>query len=179
MQKYIIRALKYLVYFVVLFAIIVIILYLIREDRSQTILTMFEPNAWWKMAIFFVLVAAFYPALGYSKKTIQCTGGFRSKRDEIIRTLDLMDYLPSLTEKDNSNPESMRFRCKSSRLRFTRMGEDGVTITTTNDGDAIEIEGLRREVLAVASILDNKLNPVDPNAEPTDPYERHNKPNTL
>jgi|GEM_PF-361121 len=172
MQKYIIRALKYLVYFVILFAVIVVILYLIREDRSQTIITMFEPNAWWKIAIFFILVAAVYPVLGYSKKVIQCTGGFRKNRDEIIRTLDLMDYLPSLTEKDNANPESMRFRCRNNRLRIARMGEDGVTITTRDDGDSIEIEGLRREVIAVTSILDNKLNPEDPNAEPADPYEK-------
>ena len=172
MQKYIIRALKYLVYFVALFAVIVFILYLIREDRSQTIITMFEPNAWWKMLIFFILVAAVYPALGYKKSTIACKGGFLKNRDEIIKTLDIMDYLPSLTEKDNANPESMRFRCKSSRLRFTRMGEDGVTITSKGNDDTIEIEGLRREVLAVAAALDNKLNPEDPNAEPVDPYER-------
>ena len=83
-----------------------------------------------------------------------------------------MDYLPSLTEKDNANPESMRFRCRNNRLRIARMGEDGVTITTRDDGDSIEIEGLRREVIAVTSILDNKLNPEDPNAEPADPYEK-------
>lgn len=157
MKKYIIRAFKYLLYFIVIFIIIVLILYLIREDRTQTLATMFEPGAFWKIGILFVGIAAIYPAIGYKKQRLEVSGGLMKNRQTIIDTLDLLDYVPAGTEANATLCDTLRFRCKKGGLRLSRMNEDGVTLTEIEGSDEFEIEGLRREVYAVAKALENKF----------------------
>ncbi|MCI2081975.1 MAG: hypothetical protein LKK19_00140 [Bacteroidales bacterium] len=155
MKKYITRAVKYLLYFILIFAVIVLILYLIREDRTQTLKTMFQPGAFWKISILFVIIAAVYPAIGFKKMRFDIKGGLDANRDKITEALDGLNYVK--TESTRESPGSMCFRCKGGGLRLSRMNEDGVTISSIEGSDEIEIEGLRREVLTVIKALDEKF----------------------
>ncbi len=74
-MKYIVRAVKYLFYFILLFAVIVFVLWLLMYRRQGIPITeLFQPGAYPKMGLFFVLVAArhqFRPPQTYARRPLQ------------------------------------------------------------------------------------------------------------
>lgn len=149
-MKYFIRSVKYFFYFAFLFFVLTWAIYFfMRSEYATSYSDMFKDNALVKIILFFILFAGVYPALGFSKKKVVFAGDPKSYRDIVDESFTAMKYV---TVKDE--PGIIVFRPKIKLLRFTRMFEDQITVVVGNDN--IEIEGLRKDVIRAAGIIDFK-----------------------
>ena len=158
-MKYLIRAIKYFFYFAIVTTAIVATLVLIGAVEGN-IESIFEGgyNALWKMAIFFAAVAAVYPSLAFIRRDIPAKGDFRSRKDEIIGFMKERRY-----ELENENDGRLSFRVKGIAGKLSKMYEDRIIIT--NEFGGIQIEGLRKDVIRIASGLDLCLNRLEEQQE--------------
>lgn len=152
-MKYFIRSVKYFFYFAFLTTLIILVLVLTGMADGD-IETMFKGgyDAIWKMALFFVAVAAIYPKLGFIKRSIAYKGEWKDKREEVINYLKDKNF-----ELESESPEVLTFRHRGTLDRLTRMYEDRVTLTLSPEG--FDIEGLRKDVFRIATGLEYRLNP--------------------
>ncbi|MBP5301759.1 MAG: hypothetical protein J6Y88_00745 [Bacteroidales bacterium] len=127
-MKYFVRAVKYLIYFTILFLIIVAILCVVLHHPLSHFAALFKEGAMWQIAVLFAVIAAVYPMLGFRKNHITLDGPFSDYHDIIKKTMDDADFV---LEKDDD--EKMVFRQKRGYLRFTRMWEDAVTFFKGED----------------------------------------------
>ena len=154
-MKYFIRSVKYFFYFSFLTAAIVLAL-VATGLASGDINELFEGgyNALWKMAAFFILVAAVYPKLGFISRKIHVSKEMGQIRDEVVTFMSERSY-----GFESETSESITFRYRGTMGRLTRMYEDRIVLTRTSDGYLLE--GLRKDVLRLATSLEYKLNPQD------------------
>lgn len=152
-MKYFIRSVKYFFYFAFLTTLIIFALTLTGMAEGD-IETMFKGgyNAIWKMALFFVVVAAVYPKLGFIKRSISYKGEWQDIREEVINYFKDKNF-----ELESESREVVTFRHRGLMNRLTRMFEDRVTLTFTPDG--IDIDGLRKDVFRISTGLEYRLNP--------------------
>ena len=151
-MRYLIRALKYLVYFVVLFFVIVGIIWLItpKAEGGFSLSGMFQPGALPKIAILFLVIAAAYPYFAFTKRKVYLGGSFAEKRDAILACFEQWGYE---IEKEESGQIS--FRLKSKTGRFTRMYEDRIVIDTQEE--PIVLNGYRRDIDRMARNINYHL----------------------
>ncbi len=151
-MRYLIRALKYLVYFVVLFFVIVGIIWLItpKTDGGFSLSAMFQPGALPKIAILFLVIAAGYPYFAFTKRKVYLGGTFAEKSDVILTGFEQWGY-----EIENEEPQQISFRLKSKTGRFTRMYEDRIVIETQNE--PIVLNGYRRDIDRMARNINYSL----------------------
>ena len=152
-MKYLIRSVKYFFYFALLTTLI--ILALVATGLAEgDINTMFRggTSAIWKMAIFFILVAAVYPKVGFISRKIQAERNWDEIRGLVIGFMQERQY-----ELESESKEAITFRRKGTRNRITRMYEDRITLTLQDDG--FEMEGLRKDVFRISASLEYRLNP--------------------
>ena len=152
-MKYLIRSLKYFIYFSLMCTLIVYALVLIGAVEGD-INSIFEEGyrSIGKIAIFFALVAAVYPKLGFISRDMPVNGSWSEIRMQVIEFMGERRY--SL-ESESENKAT--FRLKGNTGRLTKMFEDRITLTKTADG--WQMEGLRKDVLRLASGLENLLTP--------------------
>lgn len=152
-MKYLIRSVKYFFYFA--FLTTLIILALVATGLAEgDINTMFRggTSAIWKMAIFFILVAAVYPKVGFISRKIQAERNWDEIRGLVIGFMQERQY-----ELESESKEAITFRRKGTLSRITRMYEDRITLTLQDDG--FEMEGLRKDVFRISASLEYRLNP--------------------
>ena len=152
-MKYLIRSVKYFFYFA--FLTTLIILALVATGLAEgDINTMFRggTSAIWKMAIFFILVAAVYPKVGFISRKIQVERNWNEIRNLVIGFMQERQYEP-----ESESKETITFRRKGTLNRITRMYEDRITLTLQDDG--FEMEGLRKDVFRRSASLEYRLNP--------------------
>lgn len=152
-MKYLIRSLKYFIYFSLMCTLIVYALVLIGAVEGN-IDSIFEEGyrSIGKIAIFFALVAAVYPKLGFISRDMQINGSWSEIRMQVIEFMGERRY--SLESEDESK---VTFRLKGNTGRLTKMFEDRITLTKIAYG--WQMEGLRKDVLRLASGLENLLIP--------------------
>ncbi len=151
MKKYLIRSIKYLLWFCVIFFLVIVILVMTTEGQSLE--TVFDPEAGMfragsfpKIMIFFLAVAAIYPSLAFQKKELYLHGSFAENEDLIRKQLEVSGY-----EMVSENHEEMVYRLKSRFVRFMRMYEDHITITKVAP---VQITGMRKDALRLASTIE-------------------------
>ena len=152
-MKYLIRSVKYFFYFA--FLTTLIILALVATGLAEgDINTMFRggTSAIWKMAIFFILVAAVDPKVGFISRKIQAERNWDEIRGLVIGFMQERQY-----ELESESKEAITFRRKGTLNRITRMYEDRITLTLQDDG--FEMEGLRKDVFRISASLEYRLNP--------------------
>ena len=152
-MKYFIRAVKYFFYFAFLTTVIVLAL-VATGLASGDINELFEGgyNALWKMAIFFAVVGAVYPKLGFISRKM-----YVSKDKDQIRA-EVVEYMSErMYGFESETPDSITFRYRGALGRLTRMYEDRIVLTRTEDG--YTMEGLRKDVMRLATGLEYRLNP--------------------
>lgn len=154
MKKYIIRGIKYFVYFTVIFTIILSALVLLKISDGD-IHTMFKDDSWWKILLIFIAAGAIYPSVGYMKKNACFTGGLEANRGKIIEVMGNLGFEP-----EENGPEKMTFRCRNKLHRLTRMYEDRITLTPDLTGAVVD--GLRKEVVRVVMHLEHALRSSEP-----------------
>lgn len=148
-MKYLIRAIKYFLYFTIIFSLIIAALTLTGITHGD-IHTMFKDDSWWKILLIFVAAGALYPSVGYMKKNAYFTGGLDANRPKIIEVLSTLGFV-----LEENAPEKMTFRCKNKFHRLTRMYEDRITLTPDMAG--VVVDGLRKEVVRVVMHLEHHL----------------------
>ena len=151
-MRYLIRALKYLVYFVVLFFVLVGIIWLItpKAEGGFSLAAMFQPGALPKIAILFLVIAAGYPYFAFTKRKVYLGGPFAEKRDVVVSCFEQWGY-----EIEKEEPGQISFRQKSKTARFTRMYEDRIVVLTTEE--PIVLDGYRRDIDRMARNINYSL----------------------
>ena len=152
-MKYFIRAVKYFFYFAFLTTVIVLVL-VATGLASGDINELFEGgyNALWKMAIFFAIVGAVYPKLGFIARKMYVPKDKDQIRAEVVEYMSERMY-----GFESETPDSITFRYRGTVGRLTRMYEDRIVLTRTEDGYIME--GLRKDVMRLATGLEYRLNP--------------------
>ena len=140
-MKYLIRSVKYFFYFAFLTTAIVFVLIFIGAVNGD-INDIFEGgyNALWKMGLFFAVVAAAYPKLGFVVRDVAVD------RDWSEVTGIAKDYFKNRRyQLESENTDTLTFIRRSTAERLSRMYEDRITLSKTDTG--FRMEGLRKDIL--------------------------------
>lgn len=160
-MKYFIRSLKSLLYFIIIFVAIVAILFIFSKQKASgmQISDMFQPGSLPKLILFFVFFGAVYPATGFLKRKLDISKDYAEYRGLIESSMSDLGYV---LEKEDG--DTVTFRKKDLWQRVRRMfGEDRITMEIS-DG-AIVVEGYRKDVMRVMSILTYKVREVNSQEE--------------
>lgn len=138
-MKYLVRSLKYLLYFAVIFVIITAIIYFVMPNhKGLGIDELFEPGAFPKIAILFAIISAVYPSLGFKANKLILDNDFSKYRDVIISTMTSAEY-----EIVSESEDEMVFRHTKLYVRASRMWEDQITFTR---GESVaRVDGPRKD----------------------------------
>ena len=154
-MKHFIRSVKYFVYFSLMCAAIVTALVLIGAVEGG-VDSIFEEGyrSIGKIAIFFAVVAAAYPKFGFISRDMQVSGDWADIRQKTVEFLSERQYA-----LESESTDKATFRLKGTAGRLSKMYEDRLTLTKTENG--WQMEGLRKDVMRLASGLEHRLAPQD------------------
>lgn len=140
-MKYLVRSVKYFVYFTVVCSIILVLTFhfSVKPEGLTLIDMLLVDGSIYKMLAFFVAVAAVYPALGFQKKQMYVSN-VKEHRKEIVQLFENANYVI-----DSESATSISFKMRNPFMRLLRLYEDKVTIDYTDY--PVLIEGLRKDVL--------------------------------
>lgn len=140
-MKYFIRSVKYFFYFAVLCGIILVLTFhFSTKPEGLTLMDiLLVDGSVYKMLIFFVAVAAVYPALGFQKKPVYVSN-LKEHKKEIEELFVNANYI--LAYEDATK---MIFKLKNPLIRFIRLYEDSVIIDFSDN--PVMMEGLRKDIL--------------------------------
>lgn len=148
-MKYLVRSLKYLVYFVVIFIICVAIVVVFSHQSFTDIPSLFKEGSLLPICLIFIGFAAIYPAVGYRKGRLNLDGEWKDYRDTVVDTMESAGY--KLVEEDGSR---LKFRHTRPMIRLTRMWEDAVTFEQQeNDPYLVLVDGPSRDTLRIVSSI--------------------------
>lgn len=148
-MKYIVRSLKYLVYFVVIFFICLAIVILFSHQSFTDIPSLFKEGSLLPICLIFIGFAALYPAVGYRKGRLHLDGEWKDYRESVIQTMESAGY--KLTEEDG---RTMKFRHTRPLIRLTRMWEDAITFEQQeSDPYLVLVDGPSRDSLRLVSSI--------------------------
>ena len=150
-MKYFIRAVKYFIYFILLFVAIMAILIMTGAAEGD-ISTMFRGgySALWKIAVIFAVISAVYPSVGFIRKEALIPGSWEEDKDIIREFMEGRGYV--LESEDTG---TMSFRKQGGISRFTRMYEDRIILTAKIGG--VEMEGMRKDIIRLATGLESRF----------------------
>lgn len=150
-MRYLIRSLKYLVYFAVIFFLMVGIIYLFSNQKAAglSFVDLFREGSLPKIAVFFVAVAAIYPALSFQKKELRLDGDFTKYAGMVDEVMERLEYV-----REKQEDGCVTYVKKSAYARLTRMYEDRVTFAT---GAPVQVEGYRKDLLRVISMINYRV----------------------
>ena len=147
-MKYIVRAVKYFIWFILILAIMLCIMAMlgIVEANPEA---MFRDGlkSVWQIAALFLVVSLIYPLSGFMKKDVVIPGEYPEIRDGVIKCMESKGYV-----LESEEGEDMKFRLRSKAARAFKMFEDRITLTRTSSG--FEAEGLRKIVVRIAGALE-------------------------
>lgn len=145
-MKFLVRSIKYLAYFVLIFLLIVGIVFLFstQKDQGLSFTDMFQEGSLPKLIIFFLIFAVVYPLIGFRKLKIYLNGPF-SKYEKLVKTaLGNMGYAV-----EDEGAGCLTFRLKKASQRLSRLYEDRITFTACEDG--VMIEGYNKDLVRIKS----------------------------
>ena len=147
-MKYLIRSIKYFIYFSLMCSVIVGALVLIGavEGNIESIFSEGYTSIG-KIAIFFAVVAAVYPKVGFITRDIESGKEWDDMSQAAEEFMKERQYdLESKTE------DSLTFRFRGIAGRLSKMYEDRITLKKTPEG--YQMEGLRKDVMRLSSGLE-------------------------
>ncbi|MBR5834652.1 MAG: hypothetical protein IKY66_00645 [Bacteroidales bacterium] len=151
-MKYLIRAVKYFFYFAILTTAIVYALILIGAVEGG-IENIFEDgyNSLYKIAIFFAIVAAVYPKFGFVTRKLETEADW-----DTVKVAAKAYFQEKPFKVESEGTDSISFRRRDPIGRLTKMCEDRITISRTENG--YSMEGLRKDVFLYATGVEIKIN---------------------
>ena len=147
-MKYAIRAIKYFFYFIILFAVLLLILAALgmTEGGVQNLFVSGYKSIG-QILLMFAAVSAIYPLFGFLKKDCYVEGEYSDIRDGLVKCMEGRHY-----ELEKEDDEKICFRLRSRVNRVSRMLEDRVTFTRQLGG--FRVEGLRKDVVRVVQAVE-------------------------
>ncbi len=147
-MKYIIRALKYFCYLIVVLTLIITALILtgfVEGDLSKLFINGYD--SLWQIALVMLGFAAIYPHFGFSSRTAHVYGSPEELRPDVMRAMEGLGY-----RLENEKDGGWTFRRRSSVSRALKMWEDRISLTPSGAG--LTVEGLTRDLARVVSALE-------------------------
>ena len=144
-MKYLIRSIKYFFYFAIITTLIILALILIGAVEGD-INAIFDGGieSLWKVAAFFAIVAAVYPKFGFYSRRLEVTADWEEVRG---KAKTFFQEKPFVLESEGD--DRISFRRRDILSRITKMYEDRITLTKTDEG--YFLEGLRKDVILYAT----------------------------
>ena len=102
------------------------------------------------IAVFFAAVAAVYPKVGFMTRKVEVNRDWNEIREEALEFFKDRRY-----ELESETADKITFRIKGVQGRLAKMYEDRVTVTRVFDG--YEFEGLRKDVLRIATGFETRF----------------------
>lgn len=154
-MRYIVRAVKYFIYFCIVLAIMTGVLILTGAAEAN-IETLFRGgyDALWKIAILFAVISAVYPKVGFIKREAPVPGSWDELKTDIRRYMEENHY-----EFEKEDEGSISFRHKGFTSRLSRMFEDRIVITPAFGG--VTVDGPRKDVMRVATGIEYRMKATD------------------
>ena len=151
-MRYLVRALKYLLYFAIIFVLMVSIIYLFSNQKAAglSLIDLFREGSLPKIMLFFVVVAALYPKLSFYKKPLYLNGDFTKYAEMVDEVMKKQEFVLETRE-----PGKVTYIKKSAYARLTRMYEDRVTFDT--GADPVTVEGYRKDLLRIISAINYQV----------------------
>ncbi|MBE6250670.1 MAG: hypothetical protein E7111_03350 [Bacteroidales bacterium] len=151
-MKYLIRSIKYFFYFSILCSLIIGALIAIGAVEGN-IDAIFDEGyrSIVKIGIFFIIVAAVYPKLGFITRQIPSDKSWEQARESIVKYMYEHNYTI-----ESESPQVVTFRVRGALARLSKMYEDRITLTRTAEGWALE--GLRKDAFRLANGIEHVLN---------------------
>ena len=147
-MKYIIRALKYFCYLIVVLTLIITALILtgfVEGDLSKLFINGYD--SLWQIALVMLGFAAIYPHFGFSSRTAHVYGFPEELRPDVMRAMEGLGY-----RLENEKDGGWTFRRRSAVSRALKMWEDRISLTPSGAG--LTVEGLTRDLARVVSALE-------------------------
>jgi len=150
-MKYLVRAIKYFIYFAIIMTVIILALVLIGAVEAD-INSIFKDGveSVWKILGFLAAISAIYPAFGYMRKDACIHGSMEENRNGIVEFMESRGYVVT-----DESADKIVFRCSSKVRRLTRMWEDSVIVTPNIMG--VQLEGYRKDLVRLVMGLENKF----------------------
>lgn len=150
-MKYFIRAVKYFFYFAFLTTLMIVALVLIGAvDGNIDSIFRGGYEAIWKIALFFAVVSAAYPKIGFVTRDVPVDRDWNGIRDEVVEFFRERRY-----EIESETPLGATFRIRGTAGRLFKMYEDRITVTRRPGG--YDFEGLRKDVLRLAAGFETRF----------------------
>ena len=151
-MRYLIRSLKYLVYFTIIFFLIVGIVYLFSAQKlaGVSFAGLFKEGSLPKIALFFVAVAAIYPKLSFQRKELLLDAEFTKYAELVDEVMKSLDYV-----RENEENGVVTYIKESAYARLTRMYEDRITFETGEN--TVYVEGYRKDLLRILSMINYRI----------------------
>ena len=142
-MKYLIRSLKYLAYFVLIFFLCIFIVLVFTHQQFTSLHEMFKEGSLLPITLIFMGFAALYPAVGYRKARLVLDGEWKDYREAVMQTMKDAGY--KLVAEDDC---TMKFRSTRAAIRITRMWEDAITYELQeNDPTLVKVDGPSRDTM--------------------------------
>lgn len=146
--RYIIRAIKSILFIVVFFAILLCMIYFMSEKRDGNVTFLSLINNHAQLAGFFVLFGVAYPLVSFAKKDAMLTRTFSEERINILNIFDSAGY-----ELTNEKDGILTFRLKNRFTRFMRLFCEDMIEVEYNEGK-VSLSGLRRDIYRLARYIE-------------------------
>jgi tryptophan-rich sensory protein len=145
-QKYLIRVVKYMIYMVVVFTLIVAI-FSLTSDQTMRYENIFRPDTANQLIIFFVAISLVYPLFGFVSKKVYLNKSFSEDKELITEVFINSKYIV-VAETETT----ITFRHSSTFMRAMRMFEDAIIIDFSDN--PIVLEGQRRDLYRLARAIE-------------------------
>ena len=147
-MKYLVRAVKYFFYLMVILALIIAVLIalkVVESDISQIFVNGYD--SLWQIALMMAAFAALYPRFGFSTRSARVLGSDEEVVPHVIRVMEEHGY-----RLENRDGADMSFRKRDVLSRAFKMWEDRLIFTRRASG--YDIEGLTRDLVRVVAAVE-------------------------
>ena len=151
-MQYLVRSLKTLIQYTLLFGMVNLILYFLASAQGKELADMWQEGSLPKIAMFFVAMAFVYPLVGYVKKEAYMKRSLKNKeeKDKIVEIFENAGF--RLDKEDN---EKMTFVLRSKAMRVFRLYDDAIEVVDASES-FIMVSGKRKDVYRIIRAIDYK-----------------------
>ncbi len=150
-MKYLIRSVKYLVALTVLYLAVLLLMTLMRTSLlspAETLAMLVHSTRGQVLIAVVVVLAALYPRFGFVRRRV--AGSLAADREQIVRAFETEGFALS-----SERPGELVFRGGSLLKRLGLLFEDEIRVT--QQGDDMQLDGIRRGVARIAYRLGSYL----------------------
>lgn len=147
-MRYLIRSLKYFVYYCVFISLILYIMVLagLAEGNIETMFVNGYKSVM-QIALILLVFSAIYPRIGFSKRLCYGQSNVEELKSEIDRIMDGYQY-----RLLSSEAGQLVYIKRSPILRLLKLYEDKVIISSSLGG--VEIDGITKDIVRIKSALE-------------------------